>query len=340
MSQLLAIEALRALPQPEEEPHRASDRIIGNPGLYPGVPTKDSRFTKGLHDDAELGSAAILLTEGGRDKVGAHFSNVIAVAKPDFVTTPTWNTSRRVFDRVRRGHLAHAVTVMGVELTFDAIEQSERPQTRVLASVRPIGDSETNEGSPTTHKEIKEATTIFDEQITAILEGANGRPVTIGLETEASLKSAKVFAKLCQKYDINYAVSFRPADGGKRLPDRSTFDRIPDAVCGVGLVALGFNCRWAVDLTPAFEEANRLGIPINWAAPNGYNDSPGHEGGSPGTTNRAETHQATLEELKLWRELGIVIFDGCCGTIDKELADYEKCLASSGESEQDLHQAA
>lgn len=302
--------------------------IIGNPGLYPGADTKNPALTEGLHDDSLLGSGAILRTEAGQDNVKAALAYVIEIARPGFITTPTWSTRRRILERAGLGREARSVTATGVRLTFEAIDESDAPDTGVLGSIRPIANSETNEGAPTRTDATKQE---YYEDISALLDGANGRPLVVGLETSPNIAEAEIFADLCENdFEVPYAVSFRPTDSGLELPDGNTFDRIPDAIGGSRLVAAGFICQWASTITTALYEANRLNldIAITWAGPNGFNDSPGHEGGSPGTSTRAETHQATLQELATWRDLAVVVFDGCCGTEAPELADYREVLES------------
>lgn len=304
--------------------------LIGNPGLYPGADTKNPDLTNGLHADDQLGSGAILHTDAGRDNVKEALATTVRVASPDFLTTPTWSTRRRILARVGLESLAHDITAKGVQLTYEAIKESEGHNVAVLGSIRPIGDSETNDGAPSDTAKERDATRReYHDDIAALIDGADGRPMVVGLETSPNIIEAEIFADLCEnEFEVPYAVSFRPTDSGLILPDDTTFDRIPDAINGSRLVAAGFICQWANTITSALVEADRLGVKITWAGPNGFNDSPGHEGGSPGTLDRNETHQATLDELTLWRELGVVIFDGCCGTIASELADYRERLVA------------
>lgn len=307
--------------------------LWGDPGLYPGADTISSRLSRGLSGLDLLGSAGILTTEEGEAAVKSHFRNVIGTQdRVDFVTTPTWNTSPFIFNRVQgdprlpKGKTAESVTKRGVQIARETLEE-EGSEATLLLSLRPTGNSLDGSGTLPPGK-IKR---MFSDQATWLLEAAGSRSSVLLLETEPTERGARAFAEVAEEFNHPYIVTFRPADDGY-MPDGSSYNRVADAVAGENFVGGGFNCQTAGAIEAAMDLASKQGAEslTFMAAPNGA------EGFNESIDELTESAKSQIRTdnitglTRLRERFGTFIIAGCCNSTTEDLATWQGELQEGG----------
>lgn len=224
-------------------------------------------------------------------------------AGADIITTNTFRTNRRTFEKINKGEDAKKYTLLAVELAFKARQNLGKDNVFIGGAIAPLEDCYQPESVPP----VKELEKEHREQVEIF---AQSDVDFIILETMNSIIESRVVLEACKDAGIDTAISFVCNKEGKLLSGE-TLEAALKEVKRFEPFAVLTNCRPPEVINKSVDELLKLSnLPVGVYA-NG-DGCPCDIDGWKFTGNM--TPEKYLENAKRWLSKGVQIIGGCCGT--------------------------
>lgn len=253
----------------------------------------------GIDVSLPLWSARALMTHP--DSVLQIHKQYIA-AGAHIITTNTFRTTKRVFARAGLADRSALLTRLAVELAHQARIENSAHSTLIAGSMAPLEDCYRPDLVP-------EEPSLFNEHAEHARRLVEAGVDFLLLETMGTVREARAACRAAAGTGKEILVSFLCAING-RLYNGEPIQKAVDAIAPWNPVAVSLNCVSPRHVAPALHALQAAtSLPVAVYANVG---SPGEERAE--TFIRDVTPEDYLTFAERWKEQGVRIIGGCCGT--------------------------
>ena len=235
-------------------------------------------------------------------------------AGAEIITTNTFRTNKRVFEKGGIPDQSKGLTNLAVNLAKAAIKETNS-SAWTAGSIAPLEDCYSPELVPSKSE-------ITEEHSNHIKNLVDSGVDILLIETMNTILEAEEALKICQNYDKAFFLSFVADKNGKLLSGES-FEDVLKMISKYNLDALFINCTPVfiieAPLKKLLEKAN---IPIGVYGNIGYADD---EKGWESTFD--VNLEAYADYAKNWAAMGVKIIGSCCGTDYRYTQAIKKALS-------------
>lgn len=268
---------------------------------------------KGIKTTLPLWSAECLITNPEAIKE-IHIANIKAGAQ--IITTNTFRTTRRTFNKIDKGEQAKKYTILACKLAKEAILETDKKDVLIAGSVAPLEDCYSPELVPQTEH-------LEREHLEYITNLKTGGVDFIFLETMISIREIIAACKAAKKVGLSVAVSFCCRDNGDLLSG----EKLEDAVLSAerfNPIFLSINCMSPESISRVIKKLSKLTkLPIG-AYAQGDGEPDDNQGWRFSGKNNQEIY---LKYAKEWVKDGVQIIGGCCGTNSENISRLTSMVA-------------
>lgn len=234
-------------------------------------------------------------------------------AGAQIITTNTFRTTRRTFEKVGKGNEAKKYTILACNLAKEAILKTGKKDVLIAGSVAPLEDCYSPELVPS-DKDLKK------EHLEYVKDLKSGGVDFIFAETMISLREIQAVCEAVKKVSLPIAVSFCCKDNGDLLSGESLSDAV-SAVEKFTPLFLSVNCMSPDSISKVIKKLRKLtDLPIG-----AYGQGDGEPSDDEGWKFSGKDNlKDYLEYAEGWIKNGVQIVGGCCGTNP----EYIKSLSS------------
>ncbi len=255
---------------------------------------------RGVRTTLPLWSASALETDP--DVVEAIHRDYID-AGAELITTNTFRTNPRTFEKIGRRDSAKSLTLMACNLARNAITASRKRDVYLGGSMAPVEDCYRLDLVPPDDELERE----HDEVAGWFAEAGVD---FLLLETLHCRREANAAIRAAHKTGIPFAVSFLCDPNGNLFSGESLEDAVHEAVDN-GAFAILTNCRPLDVISSSVEKLIKISpVPVGV-----YANGDGHPDDAEGWLFEGQHPEERYADFaKRWLDAGVSIIGGCCGT--------------------------
>jgi S-methylmethionine-dependent homocysteine/selenocysteine methylase len=251
----------------------------------------------------------------------AHPDSVLQIHKEyiaagaDIITANTFRTTRRVFTRAGLADLSASLTRLAVELAHQARTESSAYDTLIAGSMAPLEDCYRPDLVPEEHA-------LHSEHADHARRLADAGADFLLLETMGTVREARAACRAAAGTGKEVVVSFLCASNGC-LYNGEPIDKAVNAIAPCNPTAFSLNCLSPRHIAPALRALQAAtSLPVAVYANVGRAGEERKE-----TFIRDVTPEEYLNFAEGWRQLGVRIVGGCCGTTPAYIEKLRKSFA-------------